>query len=302
MATLINGNLNSPIYAAQDADLLAAICGNTTCVTPVGEQFAETLEDANTIMVADGVIITKEGRRIQIDAGDIDEFLIPTGTQGQTQYFICGYHLYTDEDSAELCETFVEPVDSASEVITENTFRGGATEVYVSLLRVKQVGVQIDTITRLLPSSTTISQINSDLYNKLAKNGPIFFGVLYDGDLTTNNKQVVNGSGSSLYIGNTDLNQIFFQCHGTQITFIDLLTVKTRRLQHLFDHTVTFNSSGYVDINFDTNVEIVQVNGVAGNSLGTVQINRISGHTTWRIQSSTQAGKTINIDIVYYEY
>lgn len=163
MATLINGNLNNPVYASQDADLLASICGNKTVVTPVGSQFAEELEDANTIKVDDGVIITKEGRRIQLDNGDIDEFLIPTGTQGQTNYFICGYHLYTDEESAELCETFVEPVSSATDTIDEDTFRDGSTEVYVSLLRVKQEGVNITSITRMLPSGTDMNQINVDL-------------------------------------------------------------------------------------------------------------------------------------------
>ena len=166
MATLINGNLNDPVYAAQDADLIAAICGNKTCIAPVGGEYAPTLEDANTIMVEDGVIITQEGRRIQLDAGDIDEFLIPTGSQGITQYYICGYRLYTDEISAELCETFVEPVDSASETITEGTFRSGETEVYVSLLRVKQEGVNITEITELLSKSTDINQINNDLGDK----------------------------------------------------------------------------------------------------------------------------------------
>ena len=168
MATLINGNLNNPVYASQDADLLASICGNKTVITPVGSQFAHELEDANTIKVDDGVIITKEGRRIQLDNGDIDEFLIPTGTQGQTQYYICGYHLYTDEESAELCETFVEAVSSGTDVIDEDTFRDGSTEVYVSLLRVKQEGVNITAITRLLPSGTDMNQINVGLSDGLA--------------------------------------------------------------------------------------------------------------------------------------
>ena len=163
MATLINGNLNDPVYASQDSDLLAAIVGNTTSITQVGYQFAYELEDANTVMVKDGVIITKEGRRIQLDAGDVDEFLIPTGTQGVTAYYICGYHLYTDGESAELCETFVTLMSSATETIPENTFRSGATEVYVSLLRVTQNGLNISTVSNLLPSSNTIKQIMTSI-------------------------------------------------------------------------------------------------------------------------------------------
>ena len=163
MATLINGNLNSPIFASQDADLLAAICGNQTVIAPVGNQFAHELEDANTIKVDDGVIITKEGRRIQLDAGDIDEFIIPTGTQGQTHYFLCGYHLYTDEESAELCETFVEPAESASETIDEDTFREGNTEVYVTLFRVTQVGVNITDVEELLAAGTDIKGLQQSV-------------------------------------------------------------------------------------------------------------------------------------------
>ena len=196
MATLINGNLNDPVYAAQDADLIAAICGNQTCITPVGGKFEATLEDANTIMVEDGVIITQEGRRIQLDAGDIDEFIIPTGSQGITQYYIVGYRLYTDSESAELCENFVEPVDSASETINEGTFRGGETEVYVSLLRVKQEGVNITDIEVLLPYSTDITQINNDLAEKKAIRGG--FTIQLTANTYTNVTSSTIGTGGTL--------------------------------------------------------------------------------------------------------
>lgn len=198
MATLINGNLNNPVYASQDADLLASICGNKTVITPVGSQFAHELEDANTIKVDDGVIITKEGRRIQLDNGDIDEFLIPTGTQGQTQYYICGYHLYTDEESAELCETFVEAVSSGTDVIDEDTFRDGSTEVYVSLLRVKQEGVNITTITRLLSSGTDINQINVGLTQ--AKDDLIEIGTIISGTNSAGSPVVTRVAAQKMYI------------------------------------------------------------------------------------------------------
>lgn len=207
MATLINGNLNSPVYAAQDADLIAAICGNKTVITPVGNQFAHELEDANTIKVDDGVIITKEGRRIQLDAGDIDEFLIPTGTQGQTNYYLCGYHLYTDEQSAELCETFVEPAASASETITEDTFRSGSTEVYVTLFRVTQEGLTITAITDLISKSGILEDaykisdaasttINDNDYIPMATN-----------NLGTKKKTLFSTLKTKL-LGNTDISSI----------------------------------------------------------------------------------------------
>ena len=88
MAKLINGNGNPAIYAAEDADMIAALAGDVTGIARVGNQFEATEEDANTIGLADGVIITKEGRRIQLDAGQTARFTIPSGSTGVTNYYI----------------------------------------------------------------------------------------------------------------------------------------------------------------------------------------------------------------------
>lgn len=172
MAVLINGNGNPAVYAAQDADWFASIMGNTTAITGVGEQFAATQEDANTISVADGVIITQEGRRIQLDANESDLFDIPTGTQGTTNYYIIGYHLTTDETSAQSCDTFVQLMDNGTDTIQEDTFRDGADEVYISLYRVTQTGLNITAIDLLLPTISSIAQLSQHLtayYNKTTK-------------------------------------------------------------------------------------------------------------------------------------
>lgn len=163
MATLINGDGNAAVYAAQDADWFAGVEGNATKRLNIGLKMAYEIEDANTIAVKDGVIVTKEGRRIQIDAGAIDEFIIPTGTQGVTRYFIIGYHLYTDGSSNQLCETFVQLMANGTDTISEDTFRGGSTEVYVSLYRVTQNGLALDTIQSLLPERTTIDAVKSEI-------------------------------------------------------------------------------------------------------------------------------------------
>lgn len=173
MAKLINGNGNPAIYAAEDADLIASLTGNVTCIANVGNKYAATEEDATTIRLDDGVIITKEGRRIQLEAGESDTFYIPTGTSGQTNYYIIGYKLVQNADSTQVAEQFVQKMNSSSETITEDTFRSGATEVYVSVYRVTQVGFTIDSISGLLPElldnasiKDNIDQINSDLTNK----------------------------------------------------------------------------------------------------------------------------------------
>lgn len=170
MAKLINGNGNRAIYAAQDADLIASLAGNVTCIANVGNKYAATIEDANTIGLADGVIITKEGRRIQLDAGDVDLFAIPTGSSGVTNYYIIGYKLVQKADSSQVAETFVQKMNSSSATIAEGTLRGGDNEVYVSVYRVTQVGFTISSVVGLLPElldsaavKDDIDQINNDL-------------------------------------------------------------------------------------------------------------------------------------------
>lgn len=163
MAKLINGNGNPAIYAAEDADLIASLAGNVTCIANVGNKYAATEEDATTIRLDDGVIITKEGRRIQLEAGESDTFYIPTGTSGQTNYYIIGYKLVQNADSTQVAEQFVRKMNSSSETITEDTFRNGATEVYVSVYRVTQVGFTIDSISGLLPELLDNASINEDI-------------------------------------------------------------------------------------------------------------------------------------------
>ena len=167
MAKLINGNGNPAIYASQDADLIASLSGNTTSIAAVGNEFEATQEDANTIGLADGVIITQEGRRIQLDDGDTDLFTIPTGTAGTTSYYIIGYKLSTQADSSQICETFVQKMNSSSETITEDTFKGGATDVYVSCYRVTQDGLNIDSIDLLLPKLGNITELKASLTDKV---------------------------------------------------------------------------------------------------------------------------------------
>lgn len=164
MAILINGNGNPAIYAAQDADLIASLAGNTTGIAKVGNEFSYTAEDANTISVADGVIVTKEGRRIQLDAGENDTFTIPAGTAGVTNYYIIGYHLHENASGQQVADTFVQLMASATDTIQEDTFRGGASDVYVSLYRVEQDGVNLGTISALLPVLSNVQEQNIMTY------------------------------------------------------------------------------------------------------------------------------------------
>lgn len=212
MAVLINGNGNKAIYANQDADLIASLVGDQSCISAVGSQMAATAQDANTIAIADGVCITKEGRRIQLDNGKTDIFEIPTGESGVTNYYIIGYHLYTEADSSQKCETFVEKMANGTATITEDTFRGGATEVYVSLYRITQVGFNISTIAALLVSLANLKGLKSDL-SKLTK---VFYvttdGVKNYGQLLTELNALISNADLS-FKGTIELDTgAVFQC------------------------------------------------------------------------------------------
>lgn len=151
MLTLINGDGNPRVTAAQDADWYGSLTGEKTCIMPANDKFSATVADANTIEISSGVLITKEGRRVQIDAETIEEIIIPTGTQGTDTYYIIGFHLYIDESGQQVAETFVETMENESDTITETTFREGSTSIYISLYRVKRSGLTLESVTRICP-------------------------------------------------------------------------------------------------------------------------------------------------------
>lgn len=242
MAKLINGNGNPAIYAAEDADLIASLAGNVTCIANVGNKYAATEEDATTIRLDDGVIITKEGRRIQLEAGESDTFYIPTGTSGQTNYYIIGYKLVQNADSTQVAEQFVQKMNSSSETITEDTFRSGATEVYVSVYRVTQVGFTIDSISGLLPElldnasiKDNIDQINSDIT-------PVHGSLTFDGNWGGSNFQLRKvGKQVSLYF-------MYQTGKNTNFTSDKVATLPEgfRPSVAIYMPTVKFDSSGLV--------------------------------------------------------
>lgn len=160
---LITGNLFSPIQASQDSDYQAGTFGEKTQILNVGSKMAVSIVDNSTIRCENGVLVTKEGRRVQIDNGDVVEWTIPTGTQGTTSYYIVGFRLYTDDESAQLCDTFVQSMPSESATITEDTFRDGAVEIFVSVARVVQNGVTLESVQSLVPLATTLDQAKEDI-------------------------------------------------------------------------------------------------------------------------------------------
>lgn len=160
---LVNGNGNPAVYAAQDSDLLGGISGQATGILDINDKFSATIADANTVEISSGVCITKEGRRIQIDVGDVEEVIVPTGSQGTTKYYIIGFHLYTDGSGNQLAETFIDEVESSTATITENMFKDGETEVYVSLYRITRNGLNLEDLTLILPEIPSLGDLKEEV-------------------------------------------------------------------------------------------------------------------------------------------
>lgn len=164
MATLINGDGNQAVYAAQDADLLSgAITNNKTVILDVGEKFSADVLSSSVIEVHDGVILTKEGRRIQLDQNAVDLFEFPAGAQGVVSWYYIGYKLEIDEDSHQICSTFVQKMDSEGDTIPEGSFRDGDQEVYISLYHVQQDTLGVLTPTLVLTEFMTATDILDNL-------------------------------------------------------------------------------------------------------------------------------------------
>lgn len=295
MAKLINGNGNPAIYAGEDADLIASLAGNVTCIANVGNKCAATEEDATTIRLDDGVIVTKEGRRIQLEAGESDTFYIPTGTSGVTNYYIIGYKLVQNADSTQVAEQFVQKMNSSSETITEDTFRSGATEVYVSLYRVTQVDFTITSITGLLPelldsnsAKDDIAQINNDMKNKASGlaltqdlNTVTETGVYYCLGACSNQPiagkygtlMVADGKTASTYICQTfiigDSTDMY-----TRYSTNDGLTWTTWKAQNktLFNSLVGNGESVQIPIRDNVNYLVVGVTQGSSDDKGTINI------------------------------
>jgi hypothetical protein len=164
MATLINGDGNQAVYAAQDADMLSgAITNNKTVILDVGEKFSADVLSSSIIEVHDGVILTKEGRRIQLDQNAVDLFEFPAGAQGVVSWYYIGYKLEIDEDSHQICSTFVQKMDSEGDTIPEGSFRDGDQEVYISLYHVQQDTLGVLTPTLVLTENMTMIDVLDNL-------------------------------------------------------------------------------------------------------------------------------------------
>lgn len=338
MATLINGDGNPAVYAEQDADLLSgAITNNKTVILDVGEKFSADVLSSSVIEVHDGVILTKEGRRIQLDQNAVDLFEFPAGAQGVVSWYYIGYKLEIDEDSHQICSTFVQKMDSEADTIPEGSFRDGDQEVYISLYHVQQdtLGVltptlvltenmtMIDVLDNLigsasdLPDSTktitkNIDQINSDLFS--------FESIFSFGNISKVNYAWINTIGNQMLemkLTTDNLNDklliqykydgslSFWVTNDNEQTWSNIWTINNRVKHVIFNASLAGGSATQIAINSVLPAEstpmsiYTPIQGVSQND-GTVRNFYIQkSDNTLRYAETVPAG-TYYFDMVIY--
>lgn len=203
MAKLANG-AGRTVTPQMDADLLLGIMGDDRLVLNVGKKMAAEIIDNNKVRIYDGILVSG-GRWIYVEANTYDDFTIETGTQNTIRYDIIGYHLYRDNDE-EKCEEFVQKDVGETGSISEESFRNGADEVYISMYKIQIDGITIKEVTPLytkagkvyadrLLSLDKVSQVTeegylvdalaiAELYGKLSKVS--ISTQIYDVTLTSN--------------------------------------------------------------------------------------------------------------------
>lgn len=186
-ARLINGNKFDDVTAQVDADFYGGLTGGITGIMQIGRGMAAEIID-NIPRVYDGVILTKEGRRIQIDYDDYVDFTIPAGEANTTAYYIIGFKLITASDDAQTCVPFVQAMESSAATITEDTLKDGNAEVYISLYRIEQID-GINTIESLLLDKFTTLGGEYSLYYQPGET--IRLGVSGGGTLTAGKTAVL---------------------------------------------------------------------------------------------------------------
>lgn len=164
MAILVNGSGFKFVSGQIDADLFRGLTGGDGVFLQTGSNMAYSVPSANTVRILDGEFITNEGRRIQIKAGNYDDFAIPSGSQGVTTYYFIGYRFYIGtgaQEGYELCEQYVYTGSGASDDPTTGKLRDGAQEVIVALYRVKQVGITISEVKALRKTVKPLAYIST---------------------------------------------------------------------------------------------------------------------------------------------
>ena len=141
------------VTSADDASLYRGILGQSDYVLDVGNKFAATIIDNNTIRIADGDLII-QGHQARIRANDYEEVTIDNGTPGQKRndLIVARYQKNTTTGIESITLEVVKgtPGETATDpdIIQEDLSTGG-TQRDFALYRVTLNGLVLESVTSL---------------------------------------------------------------------------------------------------------------------------------------------------------
>ena len=141
------------VTSADDASLYRGILGRDDYVLDVGNKFAATIIDNNTVRIMDGDLVI-QGHQARIRANDYEEVTIDNGTPGQKRndLIVARYQKNTTTGIESITLEVVKgtPGETATDpdIIQEDLSTGG-TQRDFALYRVSLNGLALESVTSL---------------------------------------------------------------------------------------------------------------------------------------------------------
>jgi len=190
------------VTSNNDGEFNQAIFGNGAVILPIGQRLAATMVDNNTIKISDGDVVF-QGRHALIEPGMQDTISIATGTVGYKRKDLIVLRYVCDTTTGHETLSFVvkkgtqttgSPVAPSA---TTGTIRTGSVLAEVGAFEVTLNGVNITSVTSLIPSIfeclyNTVVTASNTASNALTKANKALEIVSFDattGTLTTRTMQ-----------------------------------------------------------------------------------------------------------------
>lgn len=172
-----DGEPNRHVSSAEDGARQAGTVGLGSYVLSTGSKLSATMEDANTLVVADGDAIMN-GRHVSLP--DPTSFTIPTGVQGQKVSNLAVLRYQVGSDSVESVTPVVitgepsaeEPTDPA---YNEGSILDGDSPVDFPLYRVVTDGINAEDPIPLFDVLMSMSELRESLSQQVVSSGIEYF-------------------------------------------------------------------------------------------------------------------------------
>lgn len=182
---IITGYKGSPhVTAAQDRQFNRGIYGDAGCfILPVGSRLAASIATANSVSIADGILVM-QGCTASIADGSSQTVTLTSGTQGRKRIdIICARYTVDAGTSVENVDLYVLQGEAATGTPAAPTVPSGSIAngqtAYFPLYSVLMDGVAIDSITQLAPVAAPAGAVSDGTADLTAGTSPLADGEIY---------------------------------------------------------------------------------------------------------------------------